>query len=193
MLTFFRFVSRWRGSLQSGELDNALKAYKDAIKIYEDIGDKNGISMCLNNLGATHLFGGNAKEAIECLESALEVQREFLGVEGELETLAYLSAAVLQCGRASDALSHSDKALQILREKRFCEEDIQLVYFYRHQILEALGRMGEALDALRIAYEDVVCQANFIKDDEMKHSFIEKFPVRRAIVSAWKERQSEQN
>jgi tetratricopeptide (TPR) repeat protein len=175
----------------AGQLDKALTAYQRALKLYSEIGARRGIAMCLCNLGATELFRGNPQEALSLLTQALALEQELLGVEGEPETLAFLSSAALEAGNLSSALAYSDAGMRVLEQRHFGEEDRQLVYFYRYQIMKRLDRTEEARDALFLAYADVQRQADTISDPQARRSFVENFPLRRWIVETWEGMQSE--
>jgi tetratricopeptide (TPR) repeat protein len=90
-----------------------------------------------------------------------------------------------QLGRLDEALAYSETALRVLKDRQFGEEDIQLVNYYHYQILAELGRKKEARDALRIAYENMMEQADEIKDSAVRHSFLNDFTLRRQIADAW--------
>lgn len=175
---------RWAGRLAEAD-----SAYRRALAIYEATGSRGGIAMCLNNLGATELFSGNGAKAVGLLGRAATYERAtFDSCSADSECLAYLSAAALQVGDLEAALSHSDRAVEVVRRKTFGEEDIQLVYFYRYQILDQLGQGDDARESLRIAHDNVVDQARSIDDSGRRRSFLTGFPLRKWIVEAWESR-----
>ena len=120
------------------------------------------------------------------MTQAQALQKEQLKIEGEPECLAYLSAATLHLGHLNEALSFSDLAVNVLRSRQFSEEDVQLTYYYRYLILEALQLQADAIEALRVAYQNVIEQAESLKDEEGRQGFIENFPLRKNICEAWK-------
>jgi tetratricopeptide (TPR) repeat protein len=172
----------------SGNMAEAAGCYQRALDCFLEIGSNWGAMMCLNNLGAVHCEGGRAEEAIDLLKRAIVLQKDQLGEIGAPETLAYLSAATLQIGRVDEALSYSDSAVEVLRRRVLGEEDVQLIYYFRHKVLAALGRVAEANEALAKAYEDVQKQADAIKDESFRRSFLEIYPLRREIVAKWNDR-----
>ncbi|MGH9986256.1 MAG: tetratricopeptide repeat protein, partial [Nitrososphaeraceae archaeon] len=179
-------VHRWKGSF-----DDALSAYTRALEIYKEIDGKLGVSMCLTNLGATHLFAGDPEQAFRLLKEARALDKDMLPhVEGDPENLAYLSAAAWTLGRHEDALSYSDAAMRVLESKQFGEEDYQLTYYYRYRILKDMDRETEAFEALRVAFADLMQQADAIKNTDARDVFLHSFPVRVQIIEAWHSRQS---
>jgi len=50
-----------------------------------------------------------------------------------------------------------------------------------------MGREREAAAALRIAYDDLMKQADSIRSEEDRSIYLANFPLHRDIVSAWAE------
>lgn len=175
---------RWEGS----NLAKAMEAYERSLQLYEEMERERDIHMAVSNLGATHLFAGCPREAIPFLERAAALQQKESGennIQGEPETLAWLSASALGIGDLARARRVSDAAVAILEKLRFGEEDVQLVNWYRHQILTAQGDEAGAMEALRRAHEDVMKQFHAVQDPGVRAGFIENFRLRREIVHAW--------
>jgi len=86
-------------------------------------------------------------------------------------------SAVAHSAQAVDAL-HKMGTMPALREEE--------VLFQHYAVLKAAGREG-ARRYLDEAYEALQKKAVLIKDETIRHSFLEKVPVSRAIVSAFED------
>lgn len=173
---------RWQGD----DLDQAMEVYSRALRLYEEMAAERDVHMVESNLGATHLFAGNAAEALRHLRRAQALQIKEGHEPGEPETLAFISGAALSMGDPAAALEASDAAAALLMEdkRRFGEEDVQLVFWYRYQILKSLGRVPEATAALDIAYQNVMTQVEALCDLTAREAFVQNFRLRREIVEA---------
>ena len=172
-------TQRW-----TGDFDAALHSYEQALQIFQRIEAKYGIAMCQTNLGSTYFLQGNAKRAYQILSEVHTAWQDILGNEGSPECLAFLSSAAWQLGRLDEAVTFSDSAIRILQEQNFSEEEIQLSYFYRYELLLSLDRAEEATAVLRIAFANVMEQVSNIKDKVSREGFIKNYPLRHNIMSA---------
>jgi len=168
-----------------GDLAGALDAYGRALEIYEGIESNRGKAMCYSNLGATYLFKGDARIGIEYLKKAQAINEQTLGIKGNPECLAFLSYGALQLGLMGEAAAYSDEAVSILEDRKFSEEDVQLVYYYRYKIYDHMNQTQKAMEALRVAYDDVMRQTMGIRNPEERDNFLKDFPLRRNIVESW--------
>lgn len=173
-------TARWEGQ----DLPKALTYYQRALGLYREMEAERDEYMVMNNLGATYLFAGDAKRSLEYLEQAYQHEKHVSGSEGEPETLAFMSGAALALGNLDKACRISDLAVEVLKSLRFGEEDIQLVYWYRYQILQALNQCDAAREALKMAYDNVMQQLSTVEDQRIRAGFIENFRLRREIVAA---------
>lgn len=109
--------------------------------ILEDSTAECGTPFDWYNLGLTRLSAGRAAEALEALERYLELESP---EKARYRPSAYWHAAraALACGRKELALEYAEKA---------CEAPLPECYFTKGQVLEALGRVDEAVAAYRQA------------------------------------------
>ncbi|MEM0991928.1 MAG: histidine kinase dimerization/phosphoacceptor domain -containing protein [Bacteroidota bacterium] len=118
-------VERKRGAIFNAQYDyaNAQIYYYKALRLYETVGDKNGIFTCLYNLGdLTYFCCQNYEEAKNYYEKALKVYPNISNIPGILSTrilnqlgkIAEVSVPIdLEAG-----LQYHYQALEILEEKQ---------------------------------------------------------------------------
>lgn len=110
------------GSLGSAYRDLSLikmgmKYYKQALKIYRDMGDKAGEGITLGRIGIAHRLSGQAQPAIEHLEAALAIAQEVGNRRSEGINLANLGIAYRLVGKPDTAIDHLQQALTIARAR----------------------------------------------------------------------------
>lgn len=178
---------RWQAKLldDMSMLGDARQYYERGLSLCKEMGAKRVMHMCYANIGIVHVFAEHFDEAVKSLAQAVTLQRELFDIEGEPETLAWVSAAELGLGRTAEALEASDAAVRVLNVHQFGEEDVQLVYWYRYQIMQALGRDSEKIESLRLANADVVKQREAIQDAGIRERFVQNSWLRREIVNTW--------
>ena len=66
-----------------GDYEEAMEIYTSALKQAEQLGDKRGMGVSLNNIGAVHYYKGDYDKAEKYLEKSLGIQKE-IGLGGEL-------------------------------------------------------------------------------------------------------------
>jgi len=65
-----------------GQLNKALKSYRESLAIREEIGDRRGAGSCLLNIGNIYMRRGAWKKARENYEQSLEIQTELQNTRG---------------------------------------------------------------------------------------------------------------
>ncbi|WP_217267236.1 TPR domain-containing glycosyltransferase [Thermanaeromonas sp. C210] len=93
------------------------------------------------NYGLSLLGSGQAAEALEALEHYLKLETPG-AVEKRPSAFWHAARAALACGKRELALEYAEKA---------CEAPLPECHFTRGQVLEALGRVEEAIGAYRTA------------------------------------------
>ncbi len=137
-----------------GELDEALKCHKDALKIHREIRYKQGEATGLGNIGLIYLAKGELDEALKYLEDALKIDREIGYKQGEATGLGNIGLIYSDKGELDEALKYHKDALKIDREIGYKQGEatdlgnIGLIYSDKGELDKALKYMEDALKIL---------------------------------------------
>jgi tetratricopeptide (TPR) repeat protein/predicted amidohydrolase len=142
---------------QKGELDKALKHWKQSLAIREDIGDFQEIAGSLNNIGIIYRTKGE-------LDKALEYFKRGLALYDEIGNPFYIALALNNIGDAYRAKGELDKALEYLKRSLALKEDIGNLQDIATTldnigiIYRAKGELDKALDYFKrsLALEEVI-------------------------------------
>lgn len=128
-----------------GELQEALEADLQALKLMEAIGDKEGIAGAMSRLSEDVLRQGRKKEALDYALKTIQLSKEH-NFPVEL-IYAYKSAgeASIAMGNNKDAYFYFDSALTKAREMNFDLMSLSDFMNDRGNALKRLGRYPEAL------------------------------------------------
>lgn len=122
---------------KKGNLNQAIKHYENALRIYTETADRLGESNQLGNLGLAYAAKGHLTKAIQYYEKALVIDKELQDKRGESTDLGNLGNAYYYLGDYDKAFSHNQKHLKIAREIGDLQGEG-----------EALGSLGVIYDAL---------------------------------------------
>ena len=120
-----------------GNYSEAVKLYKQALKINENLGDKSGIAYALYALADVYEDQGNYVESIEKYNHSLEINRE-LGDELEIAySLQQLAKVYQDQGKYMEAMELCNQSLKVAQElgdkKAIAGSLHQLGVLYHHQ------------------------------------------------------------
>ncbi len=140
-----------------GDMDKALKHWKQSLAIREDIGNLQDIAGSLNNIGLIYRTKGE-------LDKALEYYQRGLTLFAKIGNPFYIALALNNIGDAYRARGELNKALEYLRRSLAIKEDIgnpqdiattldNIGIIYR-----AKGRLDKALDCFQrsLTLEEVI-------------------------------------
>ena len=99
-----------------GDIPQAIENYQKSLKIREDIGDSEGISITLNNIGVIYKNQGNIPKALEFHQKSLKIQEEIGDKKGLALSLNNMGFIYNDQGDNSKALEYYHKALKIREE-----------------------------------------------------------------------------
>jgi len=102
--------------VKAGGFQEALQSFQQALKTYQQIGDRFGEANSLGNLGNTYTSLGQYQKAIEFHNQALAIDREISNREGEADSLGNLGNAYTILGQYQKAIEFHNQALAIDRE-----------------------------------------------------------------------------
>ena len=100
----------------TGELDKALEFAEKALKLYEELGKKEGMASQLGNIGVVYRIKGELDKALEYYEKALELHKRLGIKEGVANQLGNISIVYGIRGELDKALEYSVKALKLYEE-----------------------------------------------------------------------------
>jgi tetratricopeptide (TPR) repeat protein len=100
-----------------GQIKNGMKYYRQALKLYRDLGDVAGEGLTLGRIGIAHRLLGQAQSAIEHLEQALAIARQFDNKQAEGINLANLGIAYRLIGQLDKAIEHLEQALTMAQAR----------------------------------------------------------------------------
>jgi protein O-GlcNAc transferase len=96
-----------------GELDNAIHAYNQVLKLGETHDDKEDISIAYGNLGIVYKTRGDLDKAIEFHEKSLKLSEELESKEGIAQDYGNLGVVYKTRGDLDKAIEFHEKALAI--------------------------------------------------------------------------------
>ncbi|MEG4286804.1 tetratricopeptide repeat protein [Microcoleus sp. A006_D1] len=111
----------------------ALQFWEQALTIYLEIGDRQGESHAIGNLGIAYQSLGDYNRAIDFYEQSLEIKQKIGDHKGEGGSLCNLGKVYKSLGQYHNAIKFYHKSLQILRE-----------IGYREWEANSLGGLGNA-------------------------------------------------
>jgi CHAT domain-containing protein/tetratricopeptide (TPR) repeat protein len=132
------------GGLTAADLGNDTSAFvslNQALKLYQDHGDKPGEASALNNLGYVYYNLGRFHEAAESFEKSLPLRRAENNRLREFNVINNLGAIYDKLGEPQRALESCRKTLEVWRD------------LYRHGQLSDPDRLAAALNNTAAAYD----------------------------------------
>jgi tetratricopeptide (TPR) repeat protein len=130
---------------QRGDSDQATTYYNTALSIWKDLGDRDHIARCLNNLATIDSTQGRSLEALKRYEEALEIWTKTGNPIGTAACFNNIAILKQDAGDLSGALQGYRKALE---EARKAGDD-----YMQATALDNLGWVYAALDAPEQALE----------------------------------------
>ncbi|WUH99083.1 tetratricopeptide repeat protein [Spirillospora sp. NBC_00431] len=101
--------------LKSGHPASGIGQYREALSIYQEIGDRRGEAACLNNIGRWYVETGREGEALIHFQKALSMSREISERFEATAALLNIADANRRAGRHRMALDHYGEALSEAR------------------------------------------------------------------------------
>jgi len=135
----------------TGELDKALEFAEKALKLYEELGKKEGMASQLGNIGAVYRIKGELDKALEFAEKALKLYEELGKKEGMASQLGNIGVVYRIKGELDKALEYYEKALELHKRLGIKEGvanqlgNISIVYGIRGELDKALEYSVKAL------------------------------------------------
>jgi len=99
-----------------GNIPEALKHYREALKMHNESGNKKEIANCLNSLGIIYLNQGNIPQSLEFFHRSIKIQEEIGDKEGLAYSLNNIGYIFKNQGDTQKALDYYLKSLKIQEE-----------------------------------------------------------------------------
>lgn len=98
---------------QTGDLDNAIDLYYQAIGMKQKMGDRVGMSICYYSLSYTLYFKCDYDKALDCAQRSLEICEDIKDISGI--SYAYISIASInkKLGNFGRAIEYHEKSLDV--------------------------------------------------------------------------------
>jgi len=97
-------------------LPESLKHYQQSLEIRNEVGDRKGEGVTLNNISKIYKAWGRYDEALVMLQQSLEIRKEVGDRSGEGVTLNNISTLYQDWGRYDEALDALQQSLEIFKE-----------------------------------------------------------------------------
>lgn len=128
----------------------ALKVFEKALKVYQKIGDKRGVSACLNNIGRAHLYLKDTTSAIQQLKQSINVAQEIQDENGISLSMFFLADIYFEMELLDSADLYSNKALAYA-QKTGAVKNIANAADLRYKILKLKREYKAALEMLELS------------------------------------------
>lgn len=157
-------------SLNEGKL-KALEYYNRCFKIYEEIGDKRGMSTSLNNIGTIYADRGDMTKALEYYSQSLSIRQSINDKYGVANSFISFGSAYLTQKNYPEALKFALQSMKISNELQYvgCIRDAA----------ELLDKTYKATGNYKLAYENY--QLYIQMRDSMKNEAIRKTSIQQQL------------
>lgn len=162
--------------MESGRLDQAMKAQERSLLILRHIGDRHGEAKALNTLGMIQIKKGSMKEAVASLSEAEKLTRELDDPYLLARILAGRGEARFKLNQGASALNDAEEALTItgdIGDQRGRISSFWLrgrIYRQKGKTTQALADLEEAVRLLNQLYEGLDVSAH-----ETRAAFLKQF------------------
>jgi len=135
-----------------GAVEEALRLYLEALKMYEEAGDRAGLAATLNNIGLVYDGTGQPAQALEYYRKALTIREEVGDRAGLATTLNNIGLVYNRTGQPAQALEYYHKALPI-REEVGDRTGERVTRYNMAMLYREQGQLREAMEELRHVVE----------------------------------------
>ncbi|HSH03223.1 MAG TPA: tetratricopeptide repeat protein [Anaerolineae bacterium] len=170
--------------------EKAREYHARSLMITEEIGEEVGVAIDLTHLGDAMISLERVEEAIVHLTRAVRIwqslESDSLHEQVQIESLAILGWGYLQAGDRVKALELMAKVESYLAEGGSVGriDSGWRIAWLCYQVLAVTGDV-RAEGRLMVTYEGLMADANKIKDEGIRESFLKKVPWHREIVVAY--------
>ncbi|MGA8832115.1 MAG: CHAT domain-containing tetratricopeptide repeat protein, partial [Desulfomonilaceae bacterium] len=127
------------------DIENALKKYEEALRIFNRVGAVREKGVTNNQIGQIYSDLGQYAKALECYERSLAIAGKIGNVHSEGETLNNIAVVYYFLGQYAKALEYYEKSLAIRRKTRYVKGEGESLNNLG-TIYRSLGQYQKALD-----------------------------------------------
>jgi tetratricopeptide (TPR) repeat protein len=173
-----------------GEYEKAISYAEQALSIAREIVDRPGEAWALTYLGHGLQSLKRYSDAQSAYQGALELQNAMNQPALATEPGAGLARVALELGDLSAAQDHVDTILVHLDGGSSLDgtDEPLRVYLSCYLVLKAV-KNERAASILETAHKILLERANKIKNESLRHTFLENVPYHREILVAWEAEQ----
>lgn len=130
-------------AMYKGDVQGALKNYKQSLQIHEEIGNYTGIAVALNNIGAVYENQGNIIQALNYYDRSLKIKEKLKNDQGIANSLNNIGLIYSNLGDYANALNAFERSLKI-EKKLKNDQGIATSYHNIGLIYSKQGKIKEA-------------------------------------------------
>ncbi len=140
------------GGVYKSQLDftSGHRVLEQAIRIYEDLGDRLEVSHALNNMGNMYWINSQYDSALEKFQQALKIQEELNAVKDVASTLSNIGSTYYIKGEYETAIDYCERSIE-LKKKINDEPEIARTYNNMAAIYFRMQQAGRSLNYLNRA------------------------------------------
>jgi len=101
---------------QTGKWDEAISHFKESMEISKKLGDMQGYSTSLTNLGLVYMNQGKWDEAISHFKESMEIDKKLGDMQGYSTSLTNLGLVYMNQGKWDEAISHFKESMEISKK-----------------------------------------------------------------------------
>jgi tetratricopeptide (TPR) repeat protein len=131
-----------------GEVQEALTLYRDALQLYEAVGDRTGLAVTLQNIGAVYDGLGQPEQALAYYQQVRAIVDAVGNRAGLATTLSNIGTVHAKLGQPEQAMAYFQQALPI-REAVGDRRGEHVTRYNMAMIYRGQGQLAEAVEALR--------------------------------------------
>lgn len=178
-------------TLAQGDTRKALAYAQKGLDLARETKDRSGEAWSLTNMGHIQLEMPELEDASAAYEAALDIRQSLSQPNLAMEPLAGLAQVALKRKDISTAQVHVGEILEYLEGGGTLEgaEEPLRVWLTCYQVLHAC-QDSRALSIIDNAHQLLQNRADRIRDESLRHKFLENIPAHKAVVAAWRAQQS---
>ncbi|MGB3714662.1 MAG: GAF domain-containing protein, partial [Candidatus Promineifilaceae bacterium] len=174
-------------ALGLGLVDEAETAWREGVRVTQDIKDREGELYCSVGLGLTALARGQAGEARQIFDNLVgELRQADSAILSHV--LAWKAAAHLALDEIEEAKRASAEGVKLFESGVLLTEYSRAeVWWHHYRALAAAGEEEAAWEALDRARAEMLETVTNLSDEGLRRNYFNKVAVNRDIVHAWLE------
>ena len=138
--------------VEVGDYDKAMFIYEKALKKSEELGDKSGVGLSLNDIGNVYYNKGDYDKALDFYSRSFEIFEEIADKNGTGESLGSLGIVYSKKGDYDKALDYQTRSLEISEELDY-KLGMGMSFYNLGSLYTNIGGYDKALDNCTRSHE----------------------------------------